>query len=169
MSTETPSTERVDPAIWSAAVVVRLILAVLLCAGGAFYVYTAFGIRMPPIGDELGPRLFPQVVGGAFLVFSFLYAASELRDLRTVDRAEATADVRSEGRAWLTALIIALYCALFTLTGYLVATLMFVFGFLTYLRFRGVIGNALAAVLMAGAFYVVFGVWLGVPLPTIGL
>jgi putative tricarboxylic transport membrane protein len=147
---------------------VRFALAVLLCAAGGFYVYSAFGIRIPPIGDELGPRLFPLTIGGAFLFFSILYAASELRDLYTVNRAEAAAEVRSEARAWLTFLAMGLYCALFTITGYLVATFLFVFGFLTFLRFRAVIGNALAAVLMALAFFVLFGVWLGVPLPTIG-
>lgn len=168
MDTRTSPTEEVSPAIWSAAVAVRLVLAVILCAAGAFYIYTAFGIRIPPIGDELGPRAFPLAVGGAFLAFSIAYAAGELSDLRRVDRAEAAADVRSESRAWLTVLALALYCVLFDIIGYLAATCLFVFGFLTFLRFRGVIGNAVAAVLMAAAFYVLFGVWLGVPLPTFG-
>ena len=168
MSTRTSSTQEVSRAVWSAAVAVRLALAFLLCAAGAFYIYTAFGIRIPPIGDELGPRAFPLAVGGAFLVFSIVYAVSELSDLRGVDRVEAAADIRSESRAWLAVLALAVYCVLFDIVGYLAATGLFVFGFLTFLRFRGVIGNAVAAVLMAAAFYVLFGVWLGVPLPAFG-
>lgn len=168
MDTDAPSRERGNPAIWLAAVLMRVVLGGLLCVGGAFYVYTAFGIRVPPLGDELGPRIFPLVVGSAFLVFSIIYLVREIRDLRLVGLATASEEIHSVNRAWLAFGAMALYCFLFTLTGYLIATLLFVLGFLSFLRFRGFLANALAAVLMAGAFYVVFDLLLSVPLPTIG-
>src|SRR3546814_11359672 len=40
-----------------------LLTAILLLAVAAIYFYSSFGIRVPPLGDMLGPRSFPVVVG----------------------------------------------------------------------------------------------------------
>lgn len=169
MSTERLTSEVSNRVPWFALAFLRLILPVLFCAAGAVYIYGAFGIQVPPLGDELGPRLFPLVLGTTFFIFSLIYAANEVRLLRAAaDNGLTATDVTAQSRAWLTLLIIALYCLLLSQSDYLIATSVFVFTMLTLLRFRGVFGNILAGALIAGAFYLVFGVWLGVPLPIIG-
>lgn len=148
--------------------ILRLLLGAIFCAAGAFYVYTAIGIRVPPLGDALGPRLFPIVIGSAFLLFSVVYAVGEIRQRNEKDDAFMADDISSQMRVGLTFAIILLYCLLFSLLGYLPATFLSVFAMLAVLRFRGVLGNVIGAALTTCGFYFVFGAWLGVPLPILG-
>src|SRR3546814_10908329 len=135
-----------------------LLTAILLLAVAAIYFYSSFGIRVPPLGDMLGPRSFPIVVGAVFLACS----AGFLLRLITGREAEDDHSLSARGTVLLTLSLIVAYVLLLSFTGYLVATAAFVFTVLTLLRFRGPFINLVAGLVAAGLFSLVFGMWLGV-------
>lgn len=149
---------------WLGRRYLHLIAGLFFFVLSAVYIYTAFKIRVPPVGDPLGPRLFPLVLGSLLMLFTALFLAGVVCREKGEDDAR---DLKAQRSAWIVWALLALYALLFTLTGYLIATAIFVFVMLSFTKFRRLPVNVIAALIMAGAFYVIFKIWLGVPLPTV--
>lgn len=141
----------------------QIVLGGLFLAFGLFYLYSATGIRVPPIGDLLGPRFFPFALGSLFVAFCL---ANLLRDV--VDPSNDPIEAKPRDVNLRTGLIFAAsiaYAVAMLYIGYIITTAIFLFAFLTIVRFRGPFFNAGLAAATTAAFYLVFNVWLGVNLP----
>src|SRR3546814_20706167 len=112
----------------------------LLLAVAAIDFYSSFGIRVPPLGDMLGPRSFPVVVGAVFLICS----AGFLLRLIAGREADDNHSLSARGTVLLTLSLTVAYVLLISLAGYLVATPAFVFPVLTLLRYQGPFLNIVA-------------------------
>ncbi len=141
-------------------------LSILLLA--LFYLYHALQIRVPPIGDSLGPRFFPLMLGGMFVLFCLAnivmdivapHAASDERPL--------SKDVKIRTAGIFAAAL--LYAAVLPVAGYLAATVLLIAGFLALVRFRALPRIVFWSVLLTAVFYLVFDTWLGVKLPGVEL
>jgi hypothetical protein len=135
------------------------ILAILFLA--AFYTYVAFAeLSYLSSAGRLGPGFFPRIIGVSLLA---LCALSLYGESKGGSHADAVAP------AWRSAAVLAL------LTGIFVALLEVLGGLLSMILFMGVslsllnrgrlLQNALVAVLLPLAIYVVFELWLKAAMP----
>jgi len=142
----------------------RLLAAVAAVAAIA-YLYADW--RMPPValGDPLGPRAFPALIGALLLISAGLLA------LETWQRAPARANPGSERRSSHLPVLLGVlvwtvcYYAAFEPAGYIVATVIYLFGLICYFNR----GHHIANIAVAGGFtavaYVLFSYLLDVQLP----
>jgi putative tricarboxylic transport membrane protein len=155
---------------WSQALrtIVRIAIPVGGAALGAFYVYSAFSIRLPPLGDVLGPRFFPFALGGLFV------ACSVLLLLVQGLRAEPSAGAASERAAVVSPQLLAVlagtiaYAAVLEHLGYILTTYGLFVLFSSVIGRRSLWLSCLLAVPLVAAFYLTFQVWLGIELPAWG-
>lgn len=139
-------TRRRSPDFWSG-----LVLAAL----GGFIVFRASGWEyLTPEGP--GPGFFPLWYGIAMLALSLYLVISPT---------EARLDRRGTGRALGTWAAILVCVALLKWLGFVVSFAALVFLMVTLLYRKSAATAALVAVGMAAAFYVLFPLALGVPLP----
>lgn len=149
---------------WVARRFLHLITGLFFFLLAVGYLYNAFLIRVPPIGDALGPRLFPMALGGLLLFFSTVFLGQLVFAAKQEDDSH---DLRAQRSAWRIFGLLGLYVLVFGYIGYLASTAVFVFVALRLMGFRGWLINLVTALIMAGAFYLVFRLWLGVPLPSL--
>ncbi len=140
----------------------HLLTAVLFLSVGAGYLWLGLHVRVPPIGDPLGPRLFPLLLAVLFLVFSTIFLVNVLR--RPPERSDFQ-DIGAQGRAWAVFAMLVAFVVILPLAGFPVTTAIFVFFTLSFLRFATLSINLIAAVVIAAVFHLLFRIWLGVPLP----
>jgi putative tricarboxylic transport membrane protein len=144
-------------------------LAVTVVIVAAIYLHADAGLPTARIGDPLGPKAFPALVGGGLILSAILLL------LETWSKRRARADTRVEPRsreekhlylvmvamvAWA-----AVYYYFFETVGYLLATPVFLFGLLCYFNPRKHLTNALVALGFTAVVYLLFSILLGVPLP----
>lgn len=135
----------------------------------SLYIYFAFDIRVPTIGDYLGPRFFPFVLGGTFFSLSILLLAQELRKKKD---SSGKKDPFKSDKILVTGgtfILLTLYVAVLAYMGYILTTLLFAFLVMTLVERQRVFRNFLISVILVGAFYLVFGVWLNIPFPTLSI
>ena len=147
---------------------VRLALVVIAVA----VVYLVMDLRLPPVrlGDPLGPKAFPAVVGIGLAVSAVLL----LFEVRKKNRAEVQADTESKADSGakrrplvLLAMVgwTVLYYACFVPAGYLVATSVFLLGLLSYFNRGRHKTNVAVAVGFTLVFDLLFTYLLGIPMP----
>ncbi|HVY99934.1 MAG TPA: tripartite tricarboxylate transporter TctB family protein [Dongiaceae bacterium] len=147
-----------------------LYLAITIIVVAAIYLHADAGLRSASIGDPLGPKAFPALVGGGLILSALLLL------FETWGKRRALADTRIQPRtrdqkhvvlvlagmiAWT-----ALYYYVFESAGYLIATPVFLFGLLSYFNKGRHLVNVLVAVCFTATVYLLFSILLGVPLPT---
>ena len=147
-----------------------IILAITIIAVAAIYLFMDAHLRSARIGDPLGPKAFPALVGGGLVLSAVLLL------LETRKKRELLTDTRIEPRtaeekhvihvligmvAWT-----ALYYYVFDRLGYLIATPIFIFGLLSYFNRGRHRMNAAIAGGFTLVVYMLFAVFLGVPLPS---
>lgn len=140
----------------------HLLTSGLLIVVAAVYLYLALHIRVPPLGDPLGPRLYPMTLAILLLIFSAIALAFVIL---TPKEEDDSAQLSAQARAWVTLGLMAAFALALPYAGFLASTAVFAFVALSLLRFRTLPVNLLTAALIAGAFHLIFRVWLGVPLP----
>lgn len=151
---------------WLGCRYLHLLTGALFLAIGGIYFYKAFQIRVPPLGDVLGPRLFPIVLGISLIFFSIVFLVREF--IGKPDHDDAV-DLKAQRGAWMVFGLLFLFVLVFEFVGYLLSTMVFAFVILTVMRFKGPVLNLISAVAIAAGFFLVFRVWLGVPLPGLQL
>ncbi len=146
----------------------NLFAAVFLAVGVG---YEAMALSMPLGGfGSPGPGLFPMLVGGALIATAAACLVQNLCSAApaaaSIDQSDQAAEGRIEhGKAWLLVAALILYVAALKPIGFPVAlTLLLmasvrIFGYANWLR------NFAMSLLMTIIAYVVFIVWLKVPLP----
>lgn len=143
----------------------RVIFVCTLIIAAAYFYGTA-QIPSLQIGDPLGPRAFPYLVGIGLLVAGGWLL---LEMLQSKKAAQPATHAESEDRrhliligavvAWL-----AIYFALFERLGFLLSTPVFLFVLMAYLNRGKWMANGLTSVLFTLGAYALFNHVLGVPL-----
>ncbi len=140
----------------------HVMTGLLLFGMAAAYLWLATQVRVPPLGDPLGPRLFPITLAVALLVFTVVFLAGVV--LRPKDCNDAE-NMSAQARAWAALGLAAGFTLILPIIGFLISSASFAFAALCLMQFRSLPVNAVTAALIAGVFHIVFRVWLGVPLP----
>jgi putative tricarboxylic transport membrane protein len=144
-------------------------LAAVAIVGAAAYLLLDWNLPSARIGDPLGPRAFPALIGGG-LVLSGLLLLLETWTKRQRAADEATAP-RSAEQKHVALLLLAmagwtaLYYVSFDRLGYLIATPLFILGLLCYFNRRRHAMNLAVAAGFTIVVYLLFSTLLGVPLP----
>lgn len=153
-------------------------LAICVIAGALVYLYADFQMPVTRMGDSLGPRAFPALVGGGLLIAGVLLLIEAFsKNKKHEHKAPAAADheaapVLTKRERLHQSLILAamvgwtiLYYTVFEEVGYLVATVVFLGGLLSYFNRGRYRTNLATAVGFALVVDLVFVHMLNVPLP----
>jgi putative tricarboxylic transport membrane protein len=145
-------------------------LAVTVIIVAAIYLHADYGLRQANLGDPLGPKAFPALVGGGLILSAALLLFETWAKRRALEDKSIAPRNKDQKHVALVLLGMiawtALYYYFFEIAGYLIATPIFLFGLVSYFNK----GKYLTNVLVAGGFtavvYLLFSILLGVPLPT---
>lgn len=147
-------------------------LAVVAAIGALAYLYADWRIPRLQLGDPLGPRAFPALVGILLLVSAVLLAIESrkqpgmpgpVRSAVTVPKARQTAPhavILTAMLAWTLC-----YYVAFEPVGYVIATVVYLFGLLCVFHRKRHATNLAIALGFTAIAYVVFSQLLGVQLP----
>ena len=142
----------------------RIIAAAALLLA-AVYLYATSQIPTLEIGDPLGPKAFPILLGIALILAAILLF---IETLKAEPPASDNAPAASRKHWWLIGGVIgwtALYFGVFDRLGYLIATVAYLLPLMAVFNPGKWIANVLTAVLWAVGSYVLFVKILGVTLP----
>ena len=144
----------------------RVIFVLTLILAGAYFYATE---RLPSleIGDPLGPKAFPRLLGVGLVVTAIVLLFEILRARKTVPAAASPADPK-ERKALLVVGAVAgwtlLYFLVFEKLGYVIATMVYLLALMFYFNKRKPVANVLTAVLFCVLSYLMFTKLLGVNL-----
>jgi putative tricarboxylic transport membrane protein len=133
--------------------------------------YEAMALSMPVGGfGSPGPGLFPMLVGAALILTA---AACLVQNLLSTRRAAANIDPSASpetrtvehGKAWLLVAALILYVLALKPVGFPIALTLLLIASVRIFGYRNWLRNLAMSLLMTGIAYVVFIVWLKVPLP----
>jgi putative tricarboxylic transport membrane protein len=143
----------------------RIIFVCTLLLAGVYFWATS-KIPSLELGDPLGPKAFPLMLGVGLLIAAAMLLAEILRDRKKAKTADAET-MKWERHHWIVvavALWTALYIALFEPLGYLLATLIYLAGLTGYFNRGRHLMNGLTCVLFVIISYAAFTKLLGVNL-----
>ncbi|MGE5524839.1 MAG: tripartite tricarboxylate transporter TctB family protein [Rhodospirillaceae bacterium] len=145
----------------------RIIFVCILVFAG-LYLYATAQIPALEIGDPLGPKAFPRLLG-AGLILSAIMLFLEMLRARRSDSEENAHESTSEERGHymvIAAVVVwtAVYYAVFEHLGYMLSTAVFLFVLMAYFHRNRWLTNALTSVIFSVASYALFVKALGVTL-----
>lgn len=148
------------------------LLAICVICGALAYLSADALLPVMRIGDPLGPRAFPALIGSGLIV-SGLLLLLETRRKRCMQRAGEEPEIVSPPVNKKRLLILcamvawtALYYGSFEFLGYLLATMLFLLGLLSYFHRGHHVVNIAVAVGFTIIIDLLFSQFLGVPMPT---
>jgi len=146
----------------------RVIFVCIIVFAG-LYLFATSQIPSLEIGDPLGPKAFPRLLGAGLLITAVMLLMEILRARRSGAAAAKAAEAPSEERGHY--LVIAgvvvwtgLYYAVFEYLGYMLATAIFLLALMSYFHRNHWLTNGLTAVIFSVASYALFVKALGVTL-----
>lgn len=146
----------------------RIILVCTLLLAGVYFWATA-QIPSLELGDPLGPKAFPRMLGVGLLIAAGMLFLEILRDSKKPKPAAADATpVKWERHHWVVVSVCAwtaLYIVVFEPLGYVLSTLLFLGGLTGYFNRGRHLMNGLTCVLFSVGSYAAFTMLLGVTLP----
>jgi len=146
------------------------LLAVTVFIVAAIYLHADAGLPRAHIGDPLGPKAFPALVGGGLILSALLLLFETWNKRRALTDQQPEPRSKDEGHLILVMLGMvawsALYYYVFESAGYLIATPIFLFGMLSYFNQGRHLANLVIAACFTAVVYLLFSILLGVPLPS---
>ena len=145
-----------------------LLLAVAVGIAG-IYLYATWQLPTLAIGDPLGPKIFPTLIGLLMvlscIVLVWEMARNSASQTRVLNDLLVDPDDRpmAVGAVWLWLL---LFVTLFELAGFVIAGTLFLFGFFAYFNRTKLGMNLTLSILLPITVYVIFKRFLGIPLPS---
>ena len=131
------------------------------------YFFATSQIPSLEIGDPLGPKAFPYLIGIALLGATALLVVEHWKDAKSAS-AEAGKSEKPDRRhlpvIGVVVVWIAIYFAIFEPLGYILATSIFLIPLMAWFNRGKWLANVLSAVLFSAGSYVMFA-WLDVTLP----
>lgn len=143
----------------------RIIFACTLLLAGVYFWATA-QIPTLELGDPLGPKAFPRMLGVGLLLAAAMLLAEILRD-RKKPKTEMPPAWRWEPHQWVVVAIAvwtALYILAFERLGYMLSTVIYLLALTAYFNRGRHLMNGLTCVLFVIISYVAFTKLLGVNL-----
>lgn len=148
----------------------RIILVCILVLA-AIYFWATSQIPTLEIGDPLGPKAFPRLLGVGLLVTAAMLLGEIIRDRKEVSTAKPAAgtEVKEEGNIGVVIAAVvatAIYFLLFEIVGYVITTTVYLFAMTHMFHVKGrYLVNGLTAVIYGVGSYLAFTKLLGVNLP----
>lgn len=137
----------------------RVILACTVIIA-VVYLYASTQIPMLEIGDPLGPKAFPQLLGIALLIACAFLAWEILRARHVQPAPEQATEPKFEGRVIRVLLVIvawtSVYYMVFEELGFIVATALYLLPMMVWFNRGRWMANVLSAVLFAVGTYFLF-------------
>ena len=146
----------------------RVIFVCTLILAGAYF-YATEKLPSLEIGDPLGPKAFPRLLGVGLLVTAIVLLFEILRARKTsrAPVAAAPADPRDRKSLFVVGAVAVwtlLYFLVFEKLGYVIATMIYLLALMFYFNKRKPVANVLTAVLFCVLSYLMFTKLLGVNL-----
>lgn len=144
----------------------RIIFACILLLAGVYFWATA-QIPTLELGDPLGPKAFPRLLGIGLLISAAMLLAEILRDRKKRKTATPPAAWHWDPRQWIVVAIAAwtaLYILVFEWLGYMLSTVIYLLVLTSCFNRGRHLMNGLTCVLFVIISYVAFNKLLGVNL-----
>lgn len=152
----------------------RIILACIIVLAGIYFYFTA-QIPSLAVGDPLGPKVYPYLLGIGLLICAGLLAGEMVRARRKQKPAPAPAaghagtQPATDRRYWWAVGAVcawfAVYVYFFDRLGFIVATALFLLALMTYFHRGHWVVNVVISVLFSVGAFLLFDRVLGVMLP----
>ena len=147
----------------------RIIFASILVLMGVYF-WATTQIPTLEIGDPLGPKAFPRLLGAGLVIAAVMLLAEMIKNHKSELAAKAAAagtpfDWGSYKIVAGVAVVTGIYLALFETLGYAVATSLFLLVMTNYFNKGKRWTNCLTSVIYSFVSYLAFTKWLGVNLP----
>jgi putative tricarboxylic transport membrane protein len=144
------------------------LLAVCAVLGALIYLFADAQIPTPVISDPLGPKVFPALIGIGLLGSGLLVYLDSIKK-RAVASGESAGSGANPNKPRLLLLAMAVwtvaYYTAFEPVGYILSTVIYLFGLLLYFNPKRYLKNAIISALFTAAAYAVFAKFLGVSMP----
>ena len=144
----------------------RVIFVCTLVLAGLYF-YATEQLPSLEIGDPLGPKAFPRLLGVGLLVTAVILLLEILRARRTAPR-QAAPSTKGDVRPYMVVVAVSvwtfLYFLVFERLGYVLATIPYLVALTAYFNRGKWVANVLTAVLFSFASYLMFTKLLGVNL-----
>jgi putative tricarboxylic transport membrane protein len=140
-----------------------IFVGILVLAG--IYFWATSQIPTLEIGDPLGPKAFPRLLGGGLLVCAVMLLLEILKQRKSAAAPEEAQDTSTYKIVAGVAVVTAIYFALFEPLGYAISTSLFLLVMTHYFHKGKTLTNVLTSVLYGFISYYAFTAWLGVNLP----
>ncbi len=143
-------------------------LAAVAIVGAGAYLLLDWNLPSARIGDPLGPRAFPALIGGGLVLSGLLLFLETWKKRRLAASPVEPRSAEQKHVPLLLAAMVAwtaLYYLSFDRLGYLIATPLFILGLLSYFNRRRHVANLAVAAGFTIVVYLLFSTLLGVPLP----
>ena len=142
------------------------ILVLLVFVLAAIYLFATSRLRVVEIGDPIGIKMYPVLIGIAAIVTGLLLVGEIVSSRRHIAvPANDTAGEHHPGMVLAVLGWILAYALVFSTLGYLISSILFSFGLLTCFH-RGKWGeNAAIAIIFSGGVYFAFTKLLSINLP----
>lgn len=141
-----------------------LVLLVFLLA--VIYLFAASRLRVVEIGDPIGNKMYPVLVGIAAIATGLLLVREIVRSRRQLAMpANDTAGEHQPGLVLAVLGWIVAYSLIFSTLGYVISSILFTFGLLAYLHRGKWVANAAIAILFSSGVYFAFTKFLSINLP----
>lgn len=145
----------------------KVIFVLILVLTGVYFWATS-QIPTLEIGDPLGPKAFPRLLGGGMIIAAAMLLAEMIKERKSAPVTATAADPKDKSSyKVILGVIVAtgLYFVLFERLGYAVATSLFLLAMTHYFNKGKRWTNVLTSLIYGFASYYMFTKWLGVNLP----
>lgn len=145
----------------------RIIFVGILVLAGVYFWATS-QIPTLEIGDPLGPKAFPRLLGIGLLVSAAMLLAEMLKERKVPPPAQEPATSNDDTTYKVVAgvvVVTGIYFVFFEKLGYAVSTSLFMLVMTSYFNKGRWLMNVLTSVLVSFISYYAFAKWLGVNLP----
>jgi len=143
----------------------RVIFVCTLILAGVYF-YATEQLPSLEIGDPLGPKAFPRLLGIGLVITAVVLLFEILRERKTAPAASQTKAVDRRPYAVIAAVFVwtFLYFLVFEPLGYVIATSLYLLALMAYFNRGKWVANVLTAVLFSLGSYLMFVKLLGVSL-----
>ena len=144
----------------------RIIFVCILVLTGVYFWATS-QIPTLEIGDPLGPKAFPRLLGVGLLISAAMLLAEMLKERKSAPAATASEPEDTSTYKIVAGVVVAtaIYFALFEVLGYAVSTMLFLLAMTAYFNKGKWWTNVLTSILYSFVSYYMFSSLLGVNLP----
>lgn len=147
----------------------QILFYLLFLVASIAYLVSAVNLGAPVVDAQLKPSFFPLIIGTLAVTFSIILLQRALKERRDADcNSSDPAATLGDRRPYLVMAATALYVLAFTLAGYLISSLLYVFAIMIiFSNTEKWISKLVISALIVGFGYLIFEQLFGVRLPSL--